>query len=194
MCFAATAFLTAVQQVADQIFVQAMLAAKFGNAFTLAIKNRAGLLGGLWSMHSVRPCLIVFDEKDSWSDFCSSQIILIKKLLISLGVGERLREERERLGKNQTDFGVSAGVSRGTQKAYELESSSPDVRYLSGLQALGVDVYYLLTGSRVDADANNMSDTELTVLGHMREMSDTDRATLAHLAFAMAQVSKPDNK
>lgn len=114
-------------------------------------------------MHSVRPCLIVFDDKDSWPDFCSSQIILIKKLLISLGVGERLREERERLGKNQTDFGVSAGVSRGTQKAYELESSSPDVRYLSGLQELGVDVYYVLTGSRVDADANDMSDTESTV-------------------------------
>ncbi len=136
----------------------------------------------------------MFDDKDSWSDFCSSQIILIKKLLISLGVGERLREERERLGKNQTDFGVAAGVSRGTQKAYELESSSPDVRYLSGLQALGVDVHYVLTGSRVDADPSKMSDTELAVLGHMREMSDADRATLAHLAFAMAQVSKPESK
>lgn len=113
-------------------------------------------------------------------------------MLISLGVGERLREERERLGKNQTDFGVAAGVSRGTQKAYELESSSPDVRYLSGLQALGVDVHYVLTGSRVDTDPSKMSDTEKTVLEHMREMSDADRATLAHLAFAMAQVSKPE--
>ncbi|MCP1508269.1 transcriptional regulator with XRE-family HTH domain [Pseudomonas marginalis] len=136
----------------------------------------------------------MFDEKDSWSDFCSSQIILIKKMLISLGVGERLREERERLGKNQTDFGASAGVSRGTQKAYELESSSPDLRYLSGLHALGVDVHYVLTGSRVDTAPSNMSDTELTVLEHMREMSDADRATLAHLAFAMAQVSKPEAK
>lgn len=115
-------------------------------------------------------------------------------MLISSGVGERLREERERLGKNQTDFGVTAGVSRGTQKAYELGSSSPDVHYLSGLQELGVDVHYVLTGFRVDTDVNNMSDTELTVLGHMREMSDADRATLAHLAFAMAQVSKPEPK
>jgi hypothetical protein len=47
MRFTSTAFFPAVQQVADQIFVQAMLAAKFGNAFTLAIKKRAGLLGGL---------------------------------------------------------------------------------------------------------------------------------------------------
>ncbi|WP_010176315.1 helix-turn-helix domain-containing protein [Pseudomonas sp. PAMC 25886] len=112
-------------------------------------------------------------------------------MLISSGVGGRLREERERLGKNQTDFGVTAGVSRGTQKAYELGTSSPDVRYLSGLQGLGVDVHYVLTGSRVDTEVNNMSDTELTVLGYMREMSNSDRATLAHLAFAMAQVSKP---
>lgn len=126
--------------------------------------------------------------------FLFKSTYIIKKILISPGVGERLREERERLGQNQTDFGVAAGVSRGTQKAYELESSSPDVRYLSGLETLGVDVRYVLTGSRVDTDLTDLSDTEGTVLGHMREMSDSDRATLAHLAFAMAQVSKPESK
>lgn len=110
-------------------------------------------------------------------------------MLIVLGVGERLREERERLGMNQTDFGVSAGVSRGTQKAYELESSSPDIRYLSGLQDLGVDVHYVLTGSRIDSDISKFSEVELTVLEHMRTMSESDRATLAHLAYAMATVS-----
>ncbi|WP_437182530.1 XRE family transcriptional regulator [Pseudomonas tritici] len=137
----------------------------------------------------------MFDEKDSWSDFCSSQIILIKKLLISLGVGERLREERERLGKNQTDFGVSAGVSRGTQKAYELESSSPDVRYLSGLQELGVDVHYVLTGSRGDTDLNNLSDVESAVLGNMRRMSEDDRNVLLRTAAAFASAaSQPGNK
>lgn len=136
----------------------------------------------------------MFDDKDSWTDFCSSQLILIRKLLISSGVGERLREERERLGLNQTDFGVSAGVSRGTQKAYELESSSPDIRYLSGLQALGVDVHYVLTGSRVDTDLAKLSEVETVVLGHMRDMSDSDRATLAHLAFAMAKVSVQEPK
>ena len=137
----------------------------------------------------------MFDEKDSWSDFCSSQIILIKKILISLGVGERLREERERLGKNQTDFGVSAGVSRGTQKAYELESSSPDVRYLSGLQELGVDVHYVLTGSRGDTDLNNLSDVESAVLGNMRRMSEDDRNVLLRTAAAFASAaSQPGNK
>nr|WP_306172757.1 XRE family transcriptional regulator [Pseudomonas sp. P7548] len=149
-------------------------------------------------MHSVRPCLIVFDEKDSWSVFCSSQIILIKKMLISSGVGERLREERERLGKNQTDFGVAAGVSRGTQKAYELESSSPDLRYLSGLQELGVDVHFVLTGSRADANLNNLSEVEAAVLGSMRQMSEPDRNVLLRTASAFASAaglegSKPPN-
>jgi len=116
-------------------------------------------------------------------------------MLISLGVGERLREERERLGKNQTDFGVSAGVSRGTQKAYELESSSPDVRYLSGLQELGVDVHYVLTGTRGDTDLNNLSDVESAVLGSMRRMSEDDRRVLLRTAAAFASAaSQPGNK
>ncbi|WP_372339910.1 XRE family transcriptional regulator [Pseudomonas sp. P7548] len=140
----------------------------------------------------------MFDEKDSWSVFCSSQIILIKKMLISSGVGERLREERERLGKNQTDFGVAAGVSRGTQKAYELESSSPDLRYLSGLQELGVDVHFVLTGSRADANLNNLSEVEAAVLGSMRQMSEPDRNVLLRTASAFASAaglegSKPPN-
>jgi len=110
-------------------------------------------------------------------------------MLISLGVGERLREERERLGKNQTDFGVAAGVSRGTQKAYELESSSPDVRYLSGLQELGVDVHYILTGSRGDADLNNLNDVESAVLSNMRRMSEDDRNVLLRTAAAFASAA-----
>jgi transcriptional regulator with XRE-family HTH domain len=131
----------------------------------------------------------VFDDKDSWSDFCSSQTNLIKKLLISSGVGERLREERERLGKNQTDFGISAGVSRGTQKAYELESSSPDVRYLSGLQELGVDVHYVLTGSRIDAEIRDLSEIESAVLVNLRQMSDEDRNVLLRTTAAFASAA-----
>ncbi|WP_371914179.1 XRE family transcriptional regulator [Pseudomonas sp. 28 E 9] len=140
----------------------------------------------------------MFDEKDSWADFCSSQLILIKKLLISPGVGERLREERERLGKNQTDFGVSAGVSRGTQKAYELGASSPDIRYLSGLQELGVDVYYVLTGSQAEANLNNLTEVESAVLENLRRMPEGDRNVLLRTAAAFASAAglegnkKPD--
>ena len=186
---ATASFLAAVKQVADQISVQVMFAAEIGNAFPVAVKNRAGLLGGKWGMHSVKPCLIVFDEKDSWADFCSSQLILIKKMLIESGVGMRLREERERLALNQADFGVAAGVSRGTQKAYELESSAPDTRYLQTLQGMGVDVYYVLTGGRVSPGAADLSPNEIQVLENFRAMPAGDRDVMQRTMAALADAA-----
>jgi len=137
-------------------------------------------------MHSVQPCLIVFDSEDSWAEICSSQLVLIKKVLILSGVGERLREERDRLGMNQTDFGIAAGVSRGTQKAYELESSSPDIRYLAALQGIAVDVHFVLTGSRHLIDAANLSEEESLVLQQFRSLPEHDRASVKRLTGALA--------
>ena len=111
---------------------------------------------------------------------------MIKKLFIESGVGERLREERDRLGLNQTDFGVAAGVSRGTQKAYELESSSPDIRYLSTLQGMEVDVLYVLTGERSTMDADGLTAEEAKVLEQYRTMSPESRASVERVAEALA--------
>lgn len=144
-------------------------------------------------MHSVCPCLIVFDGKDSWPDFCSSQIILIKKMLIAPGIGERLREERDRLAINQTDFGVAAGVSRGTQKAYELESSAPDTRYLCALQGMGVDVHFVLTGAKSQVEASSISADEAEIVGWYRALSDSDRAAVRRLTSALAASSDSNN-
>lgn len=141
-------------------------------------------------MHSVQPCLIVFDGEDSWAEICSSQLVLIKKVLILSGVGERLREERDRLGLNQTDFGIAAGVSRGTQKAYELESSSPDVRYLAALQGMAVDVHYVLTGSRISIDSSNLSQEEALVLEQFRALPEHDRTSVKRLTGALAATSQ----
>lgn len=140
-------------------------------------------------MHSVQPCLIVFDSEDSWAEICSSQLVLIKKVLISSGVGERLREERDRLGMNQTDFGIAAGVSRGTQKAYELESSSPDLRYLASLQSMTVDVHYVLTGSRHLIDPGSLDEEESQVLEGFRSLPEHDRSAVKRLIGALAATS-----
>lgn len=151
-------------------------------------------------MHSVYPCLIVFDVKDSWPDFCSSQIILIKKMLISPGIGERLREERDRLAINQTDFGAAAGVSRGTQKAYELETSAPDTRYLCALQGMGVDVHFVLTGATSQVEASSISTEEADLLKHYRQLPEADRTGAAKMITALAamagryEVKKTDSR
>jgi transcriptional regulator with XRE-family HTH domain len=116
--------------------------------------------------------------------------VLIKKVLILSGVGERLREERDRLGMNQTDFGIAAAVSRGTQKAYELESSSPDVRYLAAVQGLGVDVHFVLTGSRHSIDAANLSPEESSVLEQFRSLPEQDRTAVKRLTGALAATAQ----
>lgn len=114
---------------------------------------------------------------------------MIKKVLIASGTGDRLREERDRLGLNQTDFGTAAGVSRGTQKAYELGNSSPDIRYLMALQAMGVDVHYVLTASRISTDAASLSPEEASLLEHYRQLPEADRTHTQRTVTALAEMA-----
>ena len=64
--------------------------------------------------------------------------------------GQRLREERERLGIKVTDFGTQAGVQKNAQINYEADRRSPDSNYLSAAAKQGVDIYYVLTGRRTN--------------------------------------------
>jgi transcriptional regulator with XRE-family HTH domain len=61
---------------------------------------------------------------------------------------ERLREERERLGLSQTEFGQIGGVKKVAQINYEKGVRQPDAAYLAAIAAAGVDVLYVLTGQR----------------------------------------------
>lgn len=65
------------------------------------------------------------------------------------GFGQRLKEERTRLGKNQLEFAQAGGVGRLSQIQYENETTSPTTRYLSGIAKIGADLTYLLLGERM---------------------------------------------
>ncbi len=62
--------------------------------------------------------------------------------------GDRLKEERQRLGLNQTDFGALAGVQKQAQLKYEKGERSPDADYLAAVAQAGTDVQYIITGVR----------------------------------------------
>ena len=66
--------------------------------------------------------------------------------------GRRLKEERERLGFNQTDFAAIGGVGRKSQFNYEDDERKPDADYLAAIATTGADVRYIITGDR-DAPA-----------------------------------------
>jgi transcriptional regulator with XRE-family HTH domain len=113
-------------------------------------------------------------------------------MIIADGVGSRLREERERLGLNQTDFGERVSVSRGTQKAYELGTSSPDLRYVAALEKNGVDTRYVLSGVRSQRLDEGLSVGEEKVIYDYRALPDEDKACVRRLTTALAQSSGND--
>lgn len=67
---------------------------------------------------------------------------------IFVTIGERLCEERNRLGYNQPDFAALAETTKKTQIDYEKGVTSPNGNYLSAVSAAGADVQYIITGVR----------------------------------------------
>lgn len=59
-------------------------------------------------------------------------------------IGQRIAEERRRLGLSQADFAKAVGVSISTQKRYEIGDASPGTNYLLSARKIGVDLNYLL--------------------------------------------------
>ncbi|MGQ7242797.1 XRE family transcriptional regulator [Salinicola sp. V024] len=69
-------------------------------------------------------------------------------------IGERLRQERTRLGMSQEDFGAIGGVKKVAQSNYETGKRHPDTAYLERILQIGVDVHFVLYGSRLDITAS----------------------------------------
>ena len=67
-----------------------------------------------------------------------------------MSIGERLREERERLDLNQEQLGAIGGVKKLSQFNYENNKRAPDTDYLVQLAKVGIDVSYVLFGTRAN--------------------------------------------
>lgn len=65
-----------------------------------------------------------------------------------MNIGERLREEREKLRYSQEKLGAIGGVQKRAQINYESGERQPDAAYLRGVAQVGVDVQYVLLGVR----------------------------------------------
>lgn len=104
-------------------------------------------------------------------------------------VGERLREERARIGLSQDDFAKIGGVNRNTQGSYEKNDRSPDATYLANMAAAGVDVLYVITGQRAIPSVDSLAPDEAQVLNSYRSMPEEDRASVRRLTAALAESS-----
>ncbi|WBG66966.1 XRE family transcriptional regulator [Pseudomonas citronellolis] len=107
-----------------------------------------------------------------------------------MGIGERLKEERERLGYSQTDFAAQAGASKNSQYNYEKGDRSPDAEYLAAVSKAGVDVLYVVTGRRLPSDLEGLSSAELDLLRYFKGMSPDDQVSFLRVAKGMFLVTQ----
>lgn len=112
-----------------------------------------------------------------------------------MAVGVRLKEERSRLGLNQTDMAAAGGVGKTTQINYEKGSGAPDALYLSAVERLGVDVLYVVTGARKPLPADSISAAEADLLQHFRRLPDGEQGyTRTMIAALASNLSRPREK
>ena len=99
-------------------------------------------------------------------------------------IGERLKEERSRLGLSQTDLGAAGGVGKTTQINYEKGTGTPDAKYLAAVEALGVDVLYVVTGRRVPISDQIIAIDELELVMNVRGLLSEDKEAVKRLMLA----------
>lgn len=101
-------------------------------------------------------------------------------------IGERLKEERSRLGFNQTDLAAVGGVGKTTQINYEKGAGSPDAAYLAAIAEQGADVLYIVTGERKPQLADSLTAEDAEVLDRFRLLPPEDRAGMIKIITAMS--------
>ena len=93
--------------------------------------------------------------------------------------GDRLRQERSRLGLSQKDFAALFGKKNMAVMRYEKGERVMGHDDLEALHAAGVDVYYLITGERTQPDL--LSDDAKKLLTLWDAVEPSQRETLMTL-------------
>jgi transcriptional regulator with XRE-family HTH domain len=106
-----------------------------------------------------------------------------------LNIGERLKEERVRLGYNQGDFAAIAGVAKTSQFNYEKGERSPDAAYLAAVAEKGVDVLYVVTGRRTPEASSSFNGDEIDLVEHYRQLPDGDRHYTHKMVNVLAEAA-----
>lgn len=105
-----------------------------------------------------------------------------------LKIGDRLKEERVRLGFNQADFAALGGVAKTSQFNYEKGDRSPDAEYLARILDAGADVLYVISGARTPAAAD-LSGAEQLLLQRYRAVSVKDQQAVDRILEVMAAIA-----
>ncbi|MBU1352119.1 MAG: helix-turn-helix domain-containing protein [Gammaproteobacteria bacterium] len=105
-----------------------------------------------------------------------------------IGIGERIRTERERLGLSQPAFAALGDASKNSQLSWEKEVAYPNARVLAAWAAVGADVAFILTGRTA---SNSLSSEEETLVGYFRAAEVPVRRAALGALLGAAQTTAP---
>jgi transcriptional regulator with XRE-family HTH domain len=112
----------------------------------------------------------------------------------SVSIGDRLREERQRLNLTQPAIGEVGGVTKKTQMLYESGERFPDATYLAALAGAGVDVLYVLTGLRAQSHAVLSAVRQAADLAARLPGSRAEQAEALQAFFDQMQDERPSSE
>lgn len=112
-----------------------------------------------------------------------------KRNVTKMSMGERLRDERKRLGYSQSEFAELVGASYKSQLRWEKNESSPSAEALAIWAGVGLDVLFVVTG--VGGGANSvipkMSPDRQEVLNAYDQMSPEGQRAFLDVGVALSQ-------
>jgi transcriptional regulator with XRE-family HTH domain len=107
------------------------------------------------------------------------------------GIGLRLTQERKRLDYSQAELAEKLDKATVTQISYEADETRPDADYFSGLNELGFDIFYIITGKQLEA---LKEEDERHLLASYRTAYEKHKPIILNLAQDIAQVDEYDKK
>jgi transcriptional regulator with XRE-family HTH domain len=96
-------------------------------------------------------------------------------------IGNRLKEERARLGITQEKMALAGGVQKRAQARYESGERCPDGHYLARVAELGADVNYILTGVPItqakqgDNGKGNFDEEDVRMLNMIKRLPEPQK-------------------
>ncbi|HEX8580443.1 MAG TPA: helix-turn-helix domain-containing protein [Allosphingosinicella sp.] len=102
-----------------------------------------------------------------------------------MSFGARLAEERKRLGLKQAEFAARVGTDVPKQSLYENDRRELRADYLARLAQADVDVFYVLTGNRMNGV--RLSEPATRLLSASTCLPEPTQRTLAQLAETLRQ-------
>lgn len=97
-------------------------------------------------------------------------------------IGDRLKNERERLRLTQEQLGAIGGVKRLAQANYENGKRQPDTTYLAEVAKVGIDILYVVLGTKANTVIN---EEELLLLHKYRNAEPAVRKFMLYGGEAM---------